>query len=150
VSSVPTSQSGEVGGLQNTATNLGASLGTALAGSILIAVLTSSFIAGVQHNPAVPAEVKQQASVQLAAGVPFLSDGDLEKKLREAGASQALTDSVVADNSAARVAGLDAALGVLALLALVSLFFTGRLPNAPVGSETPEEPGARDLAGAAP
>ncbi len=46
VSAVPDELSGEVGGLQNTATNLGASLGTALAGSILIGALTASFIAG--------------------------------------------------------------------------------------------------------
>ena len=44
VSAVPDEQSPEVGGLQNTATNLGASLGTALAGSILIAALTASFL----------------------------------------------------------------------------------------------------------
>jgi hypothetical protein len=37
VSAVPDEQSPDVGGLQNTATNLGAALGTALAGSILIA-----------------------------------------------------------------------------------------------------------------
>ena len=36
VSSVPDEQSGEVGGLQNTVTNLGASIGTALAGAVLI------------------------------------------------------------------------------------------------------------------
>src|SRR5207248_2614860 len=36
VSSVPDEQSGEVGGLQNTLTNLGASIGTALAGAVLI------------------------------------------------------------------------------------------------------------------
>ena len=38
VSAVPDDQSPEVGGLQNTATQFGASLGTALAGSVLIAV----------------------------------------------------------------------------------------------------------------
>ena len=53
----------EVGGLQNTATNLGASIGTALAGSILIAALTSSFLAGIRQNPAVPDSVKSQANV---------------------------------------------------------------------------------------
>ena len=51
VSAVPTEQSSEVGGLQNTATQLGASLGTALAGSILIAALTASFLAGIESNP---------------------------------------------------------------------------------------------------
>ena len=57
VSAVPDEQSGEVGGLQNTATNLGASLGTALAGSVLIAALTASFLQGIQDNPDVPDDV---------------------------------------------------------------------------------------------
>src|SRR5215204_2617759 len=54
VSAVPDEQSGEVGGVQNTVTNLGASIGTALTGAILIALLTSSFLDGVAQNPAVP------------------------------------------------------------------------------------------------
>ncbi len=41
VSSVPDEQSGEVGGIQNTVTNLGASIGTALAGAVLISALTT-------------------------------------------------------------------------------------------------------------
>ena len=40
VSAVPDDESPEVGGVQNTMTNLGASLGTALAGSIMIAAVT--------------------------------------------------------------------------------------------------------------
>ena len=87
VSAVPDSESDEVGGLQNTSTNLGASLGTALAGSLLIAALTSSFLQGIEQNPAVPAEVTAQASIELASGIPFISDADLEKALAEAGAS---------------------------------------------------------------
>ena len=85
VSAVPDDQSAEVGGLQNTATNLGASLGTALAGSLLIAVLTASFLSGVQQNPAVPAEVAAQANVELAGGIPFISDADLEAALEGGG-----------------------------------------------------------------
>ena len=54
VSAVPDELSPEVGGLQNTATNLGTSLGTALAGSVLIAVLTTTFLTGIQNNPDVP------------------------------------------------------------------------------------------------
>ena len=51
VSSVPDEQSGEVGGLQNTVTNLGASIGTALAGAVLISALTSSFFTGIAEQP---------------------------------------------------------------------------------------------------
>ena len=54
VSAVPDSQSGEVGGVQNTVTNLGASIGTALSGAILIAVLTTTFLGSVASNPADP------------------------------------------------------------------------------------------------
>jgi EmrB/QacA subfamily drug resistance transporter len=140
VSAVPDDKSAEVGGVQNTVTNLGASFGTALAGSILIAVLTASFIQGIEQNPAVPDEVKTQASVELAGGVPFVSDADLETALREAGADEALTQSVVADNRKARVDGLDAALAVIALIALIGLFFTRMVPA--------RQPGAAEADGA--
>src|SRR5262249_58305448 len=73
VSSVPDEQSGEVGGLQNTLTNLGISVGTALSGALVMAALSGSFLTGVEQNSAVPAQVKSQASVKLAAGVPFIS-----------------------------------------------------------------------------
>ena len=84
VSSVPDEQSGEVGGIQNTVTNLGVSIGTALTGAILIAALTTSFLTGVQQNPAVPASVKSKASTELAGGVPFISDAELETALEKA------------------------------------------------------------------
>ena len=54
VSAVPDEQSSEVGGLQNTGTNLGASIGTALAGAVLISTLTSTFLSGVEENPRCP------------------------------------------------------------------------------------------------
>ncbi|HWH99996.1 MAG TPA: MFS transporter, partial [Propionibacteriaceae bacterium] len=81
VSAVPDEQSGEVGGLQNTVTNLGASIGTALAGAVLISALTGSFIAGIQDNPGVPEEVAANAQVELGNGIPFISDADLRKAL---------------------------------------------------------------------
>ena len=54
VSSVPDEQSGEVGGVQNTVTNLGASIGTALAGAVLISALTARFSAGSSTTPPYP------------------------------------------------------------------------------------------------
>ena len=61
VSAVPDEQSGEVGGLQNTGTQLGASIGTALAGAILISALTASFFTGIQNNPDVDAWMRDFA-----------------------------------------------------------------------------------------
>ncbi len=129
VSAVPDEQSAEVGGLQNTITNLGASVGTALAGAVLISALTTSFLTGVRDNPAVPASVYQQAQVQLAAGVPFVSDAQLSAGLAAAGVAPAQAEAIVAENEQARLDGLRAALALLALVALVALFFARRLPE---------------------
>ncbi|MBZ9594689.1 MFS transporter [Streptomyces erythrochromogenes] len=128
VSAVPQAQSAEVGGVQNAVTNLGSSIGTALAGSIMIATLTSSFLTSVTENPAVPSSVKSQATVRLASGAPFLSDAQLESALAEAGVSPEVTDAALEANEEARVDGLCAALSVLAFAALIALFFTQRIP----------------------
>jgi MFS family permease len=137
VSAVPDEQSAEVGGIQNAVTNLGASIGTALAGSILIATLTTSFLTSIEQNPAVPAEVKSQTTVQLQSGAPFLSDAQLETSLKDAGASAVATQATLDSNAAARLDGLRAALGVLALAALLALFFTQRIPNTQPRSAEP-------------
>jgi MFS family permease len=141
VSAVPDDLSPEVGGLQNTATQFGASLGTALAGSVLIASLTASFLSGIAQNPAVPEGLSSKASVELSAGVPFVSDAQLTAALDDAGVDQATTQAIVDQNEQARVDGLRSALGLLALASVVALFFVKRIPTrqpggtgAPVGS----------------
>jgi len=135
VSAVPDEQSGEVGGIQNTVTNLGASIGTALAGAVLISVLTTTFLGSVASNAAIPKELSAQAQVQLSAGVPFVSDADLSAALQEAGVPPASAQAVVDENVKSRINGLRAALAVLALLALVALATTRRLPDAPSADE---------------
>ncbi|MEO8518098.1 MAG: MFS transporter [Dermatophilaceae bacterium] len=137
VSAVPDEQSPEVGGLQNTATNLGAALGTALAGSILIAALSTAFLAGIEDNPAIPQEVSSQASIQLASGVPFTSDADLQAALVKAGAAPDVAAAALEVNKEARVAGLRSAIAFLALTALLALFFTRPIPSRPVGQPSP-------------
>ncbi len=129
VSAVPDSQSGEVGGVQNTVTNLGASIGTALAGAILISVLTTTFLGSVASNPAVPQEMSAKAQVELSAGIPFVSDADLDAALTQAGVPPDTAQSIVDDNARSRINGLRASLAALALIALVALAFTRRLPT---------------------
>jgi len=128
VSAVPDEQSPEVGGLQNTATNLGASIGVALAGSFLIVVLTTSFLTGIQGNTAVPNDVSAQASVQLASGIPFVSDAQLAQGLADAGVNPETSQAIVDENSQARLDGLKAALSILAALSLLALFASRHIP----------------------
>ena len=141
VSAVPDEQSGEVGGLQNTGTQLGASIGTALAGAVLISALTASFFTNVQSNPAVPADLTAQAQTQLSAGVPFMSDADVQAALDAANVPSGVSAEIVDANATSRIDGLRAALAVLALITLLGLPFTRGIPTVPVGDEAQPRPG---------
>ncbi|HTR68884.1 MAG TPA: MFS transporter [Mycobacteriales bacterium] len=129
VSAVPDEDSGEVGGIQNTVTNFGASLGTALAGAILISALTTSFFTNIQNNPEIPKALASQAQVELSNGVPFISDNDLHAALDKAGVPQATADEIVKENATARLKALRAALALLALVSLVATFLSRRIPT---------------------
>jgi len=134
VSAVPDEESPEVGGVQNTMTNLGASLGTALAGSILIATLTSAFLTNIEQSSAIPSRVTSQAQVELAGGVPFVSDADLEAALDEAHVGSNTTDAALDAYRDARIDGLRSALAILALLSIVALFPAQRIPTRQPGA----------------
>ena len=76
------------------------------------------------------------AEVQLAAGAPFVSQAQLEESLAAAGVDPVVSQEIIEQNAASQAQALDASLGILALLALVSLFFTGRIPDRPVGEQS--------------
>jgi MFS family permease len=142
VSAVPDEQSGEVGGLQNTVTNLGASIATALTGAVLISVLTTTLLAGLENDPAVSDELASRAQVELSSGIPFVSDAQLEDALDAAGIDPQTADAIVEDNSTARLEGLRAALAVLALITFLALWFARGIPT--------RQPAAQEAAGATP
>jgi EmrB/QacA subfamily drug resistance transporter len=134
VSAVPDEQSAEVGGLQNTFTNFGASLGTALVGAVLIGSLTTSFIQGVTNNPAVPPDLTAKATVEMSNGIPFISDADLRAALGKTDLPSTTQEAIVAENASARLEGLRSALWLVALLTVIGLFFTGMLPRRATGA----------------
>lgn len=137
VSAVPEEQSAAVGGVQNAGTNLGASFGTALAGSIMIAALSTSFLTSIEQNPDIPADVKSQANVQLQSGATFMSDAQLKAALDEAGTPPGVAEAALDANAEARLDGLRAALAILALTALLAMFFTHRIPTTQPRSAEP-------------
>jgi len=141
VSSVPESESAAVGGLQNTVTNFGASLGTALAGAVLIGALGTTLLTGAQANASIPDQVVHSASVQMSNGVPFLSDAELTQKLGKTDLSASAQAAIVEENAAARLVALRDALWVLALFSVIGLFFTGLAPRRSLTEDGPEAPG---------
>jgi MFS family permease len=129
VSSEPVESSGEVGGLQYTAQNLGASLGTALIGAVVIGTLATQLLQGIEDSPAVSDQVEQAASIRLEAGVEFVSNAQLEEALAETPIPPEEQQAIVAANSEARIEALQFGMVAVAVVALLGLFPTRRLPS---------------------
>ena len=129
MSSVPPDRTNEAGGLQGTAQNLGASLGTALIGAVLLTGLTSGFIDRVQDNPALP-ESTQAALVDRASqGLDAVPVDQVEEAAIDAGlpADQA---KVIADAyGEAELDGLRNALAAVAFFSVLAFWFTRKLPG---------------------
>jgi MFS family permease len=129
MSSVDPSKTNEAGGLQGTAQNLGASLGTALIGAVLIAALTSGFVSRVEENPAIPQAARDRIAQAAEKGIPVVPVDDVEKAVAEAGASADQAEAIAGDYGDAQIQGLKRAIGAVAVFALLSLWFTRRLPG---------------------
>ena len=128
MSSVDPSKTNEAGGLQGTAQNLGASLGTALIGAVLIASLSSNLITRLEQNPAVPAQTRQQVEQVASKGIPIVTVEQAEAALTDAGVPQDQATAIADDYGKAQLHGLKRAIGAVAIFAVLSLWFTRGLP----------------------
>jgi EmrB/QacA subfamily drug resistance transporter len=137
MSSVDPAKANEAGGLQGTAQNLGASLGTALIGSVLIAALTSGLLERVEHNPAVPPPVRAQVAELAEKGIPVVPVDDVERAALDQGISSEAANALADDYGDAQLDGLKRAVGAIAVIAVLSFWFTRRLPAHPL--HAPEE-----------
>jgi len=129
MSSAPPEQTNEAGGLQGTAQNLGASLGTALIGSVLLLGLLNGFNTRIEQNPALSEEVKTQLAAATESGIPIVTTEQAHQALLDAGATPAEADAVTADYGNAQLDALKTSMLAVALLAVISFWFTRRLPG---------------------
>jgi Na+/melibiose symporter-like transporter len=139
MSSVDPKDTNIAGGLQGTAQNLGASLGTALIGAVLIAAMTSGFVDRVEKNSALSPRVVEQVADAAQAGLPVASVADVEKAARDQGVPPRQAEALASDYGDAELQGLKRAIGAVALFALLSLWFTRRLPGRAAPPGTPAD-----------
>jgi EmrB/QacA subfamily drug resistance transporter len=130
----------EAGGLQYTAQQLGASLGTAFIGAVVLSGLVAAFSANVAGNSQISASVEEQVGVRLAGDVSFVSTDAVRSAAEEAGVDAATTDELVSEYADAQLWALKTGLLVAALLACVAFFAAGGLPAraSPHEAEAPE------------
>ena len=129
MSSVAPAKSSEGGGLQGTAQNLGSSLGTAIIGAVLLASLATGFSQRIANNSDIPAAARETIVAKTEQGIDIVPVKDVENAGVEGGLTQDQAESVAADYGDAQLEALRLALGAVAAAALLSLWFTRRLPT---------------------
>jgi hypothetical protein len=142
MSSTDASKASETGGLQGTALNLGASIGTALIGAILILNLINGFNSNVADNPQVPAQARETIATNTEEGIDIVPVSQVERQAAAKGLSDEQAKAVADDYGDAQLDALRISIGVVGAIALLALWFTRRLPTSAVGPATETEPGA--------
>jgi EmrB/QacA subfamily drug resistance transporter len=119
----------EAGGLQNTAQQLGSSLGTALLGAIVISGLITAFTSNIAGDPRVSADVEDQVQVQLSAGGSFVASEEVRGVAKAEGIDPTTVDALVENYEDAQLKALKTAFLFAAFLVLASFWTTRRLPT---------------------
>jgi EmrB/QacA subfamily drug resistance transporter len=128
ISSVPESRSSEVGGLQGTFQNLGASVGTALVGSVIIASLTVGFTNSIEANPQVPANVKAAvAGANTEAQIMPVSE--VKSVATQKGLSDSESSAVAESYEDSQLQSLKLAMVLVILVALLSIGLSRNIPR---------------------
>lgn len=128
-SSVGDEDRSEAGGVQNTAQQLGSSLGTALLGAVVVTGLLASFSSSVSSNPQISRDVQAQVQTRLSSGGSFAPADQVEAAAQSEGLDPATVDALVTDYESSQLDALKTGFLFAALLALASFLPTRRLPS---------------------
>ncbi|MBK8049872.1 MAG: MFS transporter [Anaerolineales bacterium] len=138
MSSVSSERGSEAGGLQGTAMNLGASLGVALVGSILIASLVGNFQQAVLADPALAA-VAPELTAQAEQNANFASVEQVTVAAEQAGLTDEEVAAVTAQYADAQIMALKVAFASIALFSLLALWYVNSLPKRADGESLPKQ-----------
>jgi len=138
MSSVSAERGSEVGGLQGTAQNLGASLRTAFIGSILIASLVANFQTAVLTHPAL-SEISDEIAAAAEKSANFVSTQQVSLAAQQAGLSADETDAIVTVYADAQITALKASFAAISLFALLALWYVHQLSlSTAAGTSSPD------------
>lgn len=127
-SSVENPDRSEAGALQNTAQQLGSSLGTAFIGAIVITALGIAFLGNVTDDPRISDQVEEQAGIAVGGGITFISADELRTAATDAGISDEEVEAILEDYEDGQIRSLKLGLLIAAALSLIALPLSGGLP----------------------
>lgn len=124
---------GDVGAVRGTTANLAGAIGTAMAGALLIGILSASVSHDLTDNPRIPPELKRQVGLD---NITFVSNDRLLEVLSATTAAPDQVAEALSINTNARLRSLKICLLVMASLALIAIFPAGNLPS--LGAKRPQ------------
>jgi hypothetical protein len=136
VTAAPKELAGDVGSLRGTTQNLAAGVGTAVAGALLVGLLSSMILYQLADNQRLPAEVKSQIDLD---NINFVTNDRLLEIMQRTTATPEQIAEAVRINTESRLRALKIGLLIMAGVALLSIFPASRLPSYRPG-EIPHDP----------
>lgn len=134
VTASPKEIAGDVGSLRGTTNNLAAAVGTAVAGALLVGLLSSAVMRQLLENPTLPIEIQSQVNLD---SITFVSNEQLQNVIATTTATPEQKVEAVRINTEARLLALKIGFLIMAGLAFLTILPAGRLPNYRPG-EIPE------------
>jgi len=126
VTASPKELAGDVGSVRGTTQNLASAVGTAVAGALLVGILSANVITALAGSADLPPSLAAQVDLD---NTNFVSNDRLEDVLSETDATPEQVDAAVALNEEARLRALRSGLLVLAGVSLLAILPASRLPN---------------------
>lgn len=134
VTASPKELAGDVGSLRGTTNNLAAAVGTAVAGALLVGLLSSIMLTAINASPKLTPELQAQVDLD---SINFVSNDRLQQTLAQTTASPAQVAEAVRVNTESRLRALKIGLLFMAVIAFLAIIPASRLPNYRPG-EIPE------------
>ena len=135
VTASPKEVAGDVGSLRGTTNNLAAAVGTAVAGALLVGLLSAIMLGNIAASPKLTPELQAQVDLD---SINFISNDRLQTVLAGTTATPAQVAEAVRVNTESRLRALKLGLLVMAGLAFLAIIPAGRLPGYLPG-EIPED-----------
>jgi predicted MFS family arabinose efflux permease len=126
VTAAPKELAGDVGSLRGTTNNLAAAIGTAVAGALLVTMLSATVLRGIADHPMLPPALQEQVNLD---NINFVSNDHLERVLAGTTATPEQAAEAVRINTESRLWALKIGLLIMAGLAFLTIIPAGRLPD---------------------
>ena len=153
VTASPKELAGDVGSVRGTTQNLASAVGTAVAGALLVGILSANVATALVDHPELTPELVSQVDLD---NTNFLSNERLKEVLDATDASPVQVDAAVALNEEARLSALKTGLLILAGVSALAIVPASRLPRyrphelpitvgtGPTGDDDPKKAAAED------